>query len=113
MSLTTTLASVLIPSSYKQATKHNYWQEAVQAELLALEENQTWYVVTCLPSVKPLDSKFVFPIKLRSNGSIDRYKARLVVLGNNQEFGLDYEETFAHVAKMTTACLHYSCHCCI
>lgn len=102
LSLTATLASVPIPSSYKQAMEHHCWQEAIQAELLALEENQTWDVVTCPPSVKPLGSKFVFTIKLRSDGSIDRYKARLVVLGNKQEFGLDYEETFAPVAKMTT-----------
>jgi len=57
--------------------------------------------VPCPPSVKPLGSKFVFNKKIRSNGSIERYKARLVVLGNKQEFGLDYEETFAPVAKMT------------
>jgi len=44
----------------------------------------------------------VFNIKIRSNGSIDRYKTRLVILGNKQEFVLDYEETFAPVAKMTT-----------
>jgi len=58
--------------------------------------------VPCPSSVKPLGSKFVFNIKIRSDGSIERYKARLVVLWNKQEFGLDYEETFAHVAKMTT-----------
>ena len=41
-------------------------------------------------------------MKLNSDGSLDRYKARLVTLGNKQEYGLDYEETFAPVAKMTT-----------
>jgi len=101
-SLTATLASIPIPSSYKQAMEHKCWQQAIETELLALAENQTWDVVPCPPSVKPLGSKFVFTIKLRSDGSIDRYKARLVVLGNKQEFGLDYEETFAPVAKMTT-----------
>ena len=44
-----------------------------------------------------------FSIKLRSDGSLDWYKARLVALGNKQEYGVDYEETFAPVAKMTTA----------
>ncbi|RVW64789.1 Retrovirus-related Pol polyprotein from transposon RE1 [Vitis vinifera] len=39
--------------------------------------------------------------KVRSDGSLDRYKARLVALGNNQEYGVNYEETFAPVAKMT------------
>ena len=100
--MTATLAHVPIPSSYKQAMEHKCWQEAIEAELLALEENQTWDVVSCPPSVKPLGSKFVFNIKVRSDGSIERYKARLVVLGNKQEFGLDYEETFEPVAKMTT-----------
>jgi len=100
--LTETLASVPIPSSYKQVMKYKCWQDAIETELLALEENQTWDIVPCPLSIKPLGSKFVFTIKLRSDGSIDRYKTRLVVLGNKQQFGLDYEETFAPVAKMTT-----------
>lgn len=41
-------------------------------------------------------------VMLKSDGSLDRYKVRLVALGNNQEYGLDYEETFAPLAKMTT-----------
>jgi len=100
--MTASLSSVSIPSSYKQAMENDCWQKAIETELLALEENQTWDIVPCPSSVKPLGSKFVFSIKLRSDGSIDRYKARLVVLGNKQEYGLDYDETFAPVAKMTT-----------
>nr|KYP41144.1 Retrovirus-related Pol polyprotein from transposon TNT 1-94 [Cajanus cajan] len=75
--------------------------DAIEPELLTLEENPTWDIVPCLPPVKPLGSKFVFTIKLHSDGSIDRYKAILVVFGNKQKFGLDYEETFAPMAKMT------------
>ena len=52
--------------------------------------------------MKSLGSKLVFSIKLCSDGSIDRYKAWLVVLGNKQEYGLEYDKTFAPVAKMTT-----------
>jgi len=58
--------------------------------------------VSCPPTVKPIGSKWVFSIKLRFDGSLDHYKARLVAPGNRQEYGIDYEETFAFVAKMTT-----------
>ena len=82
--------------------EHECWQIAMQAELQALEENHTWDIVPCPPTVKPIGSKWVFSVKLRPYGSLDRYKARLVALGNKQEYGVDYEETFAPVAKMTT-----------
>ena len=88
LSLTATLASIPIPSSYKQAMEHKCWQDGIKTELLALEENQTWDIVPCPPSIKTLGNKFVFTIKLHSDGSIYRYKARLVVLGNKQHFGL-------------------------
>ena len=98
----TTLSTISIPSCYKQAMEHECWQIAMQAELQALEENHTWDIVPCPPRVKPIGSKWVFSVKLRSDGSFDRYKARLVTLGNKQEYGVDYEETFAPIAKMTT-----------
>nr|GEV14146.1 retrovirus-related Pol polyprotein from transposon TNT 1-94 [Tanacetum cinerariifolium] len=68
----------------------------------ALENNKTW-IFTLLPSGKtPIGSKWVYKIKLRSDGTIDRYKPRLVAKGFNQKEGIDYTKTFAPVAKMPT-----------
>jgi len=47
--------------------KHKCWQEAIEAELLALEENQTWGIVPCPPSIKPLGNKFVINIRIPSD----------------------------------------------
>lgn len=68
---------------------------------MALKENNTWDIVSCPSNVRLIGCKWVYSIKLHSDGTLDRYKARLV-LGNKQEYGVDYEETFAPVAKMTT-----------
>ena len=74
----------------------------MEEELSALQQNHTWVVVPCPASVKPIGFKWVYSIKLKVDGTLDRYKARLVALGNRQEYGIDYDETFAPVAKMTT-----------
>lgn len=71
-------------------------------ELTALETNNTWAMVPCPSGFTPIGCKWVYTIKYHADGSIDRYKVRLVALGNYQEEGVDYEETLAHVAKMTT-----------
>ncbi|XP_049387743.1 uncharacterized mitochondrial protein AtMg00820-like [Solanum stenotomum] len=77
-------------------------RKAMKEELLALKENDTWDIVSCPSNVRPIGCKWVYSIKFHSDGSLNRYKARLVVLGNRQEYGVNYEETFAPVAKMTT-----------
>jgi hypothetical protein len=56
--------------------------------------------VPCHPRVRSITCKWVYKVKTRSDGSLERYKARLV--GFQQEHGRDYNETFAHVAHMTT-----------
>lgn len=74
----------------------------MQDELDALEKSHTWDVVQCPPSIKPIGCKWIYSIKLKSDGTLDLYKAHLVALGNRQKYGIDYVETPAPVAKMTT-----------
>ena len=96
------ITSVVEPKTYEQALNDPKWCEAMQTELSALENQKTWSLVPLPPHCRPIGSKWVFRIKHKSDGSVERYKARLVAKGFNQQEGLDYHETFAPVAKLTT-----------
>ena len=74
----------------------------MQSEVAALEQNNTWAIVELPSSKHPIGSKWVYKVKLKANGEVERYKARLVAKGYNQQEGLDYHETFSPVAKMVT-----------
>ncbi|GKV30596.1 hypothetical protein SLEP1_g39391 [Rubroshorea leprosula] len=102
VSLLTTLDFVDIPHSYQEAISIPCWKEAMDSELSALLENDTCDMVPCPSNVSIIGSRWVFSVKLKADGSIERYKARLVAQGYKQEYGIDYIETFAPVAKMTT-----------
>ncbi|XP_057997456.1 uncharacterized mitochondrial protein AtMg00820-like [Hevea brasiliensis] len=90
------------PETFEEASQNSMWIEAMEEEIIALERNQTWELVPKPRDVKPISCKWVYKIKQRTNGSIERFKARLVARGFSQQYGLDYDETFSLVAKLTT-----------
>ncbi|CAL1402230.1 unnamed protein product [Linum trigynum] len=92
-----------IPTSYKQAMLDPNWNAAMQTEFDALHATGTWEVVDRPPEpVTILGNRWVYAVKVKADGTLERFRARLVVQGFGQEYGLDYDETFAPVAKMQT-----------
>jgi len=73
-------------------------------ELAAFQGTHTWDLIPLPPGANPVSCKYIYKIKTKSDGSVERYMARLVTRGFTQEYGNDYEETFAREAKMTSIC---------
>jgi Reverse transcriptase (RNA-dependent DNA polymerase) len=90
------------PTTFGEANKNSIWKKAMEEELQALEKNNTWNIITLPKNKKPVGCKWVYKIKYNYGGTIERYKARLVAKGFTQTYGVDYQETFAPVAKMNT-----------
>ena len=90
------------PTSFTEANKFECWRQAMQAELSSLEATGTWKLVDMLDHVKPIGCRWIYKMKHHADGSIERYKARLVTKGYNQIEGLDFFDTYSPVAKMTT-----------
>jgi len=80
------------------------WETAMEEEYNFLIVNNTWSLVPLPKGRKPISCKWVFKIKHGVHGEVERYKVRHVARGFTQTFGVDYNETFAPVAKFMSIC---------
>ena len=99
--ITTTSISP-IPKDPVSAINDPNWKNAMLDEINALIDNHTWDLVPRPPNVNVIRSMWVFRHKRNSDGSFERYKARLVANGKTQQPGIDCDETFSPVVKPAT-----------
>ena len=82
------------------------WKEVMDCELVTLEKVGTWNTVPRPTNKNIVRSKWVFRVKRKADGSVDKYKARLIAHGFTQIYGVDYFEMFSPVAKLSQLLSH-------
>lgn len=93
------------PVSINDAKNRSDWQQwetAINEEYASLQKNHTWTLCDLPSDRKAITCKWVFKLKRKANGDVDKYKARLVARGFSQEKGFDYGETYSPTARITT-----------
>ena len=79
-----------------------YWKEAINDEVESILKNHTWELVDLPPGSKPLKYKWIFKKKMKADGSINKYKAILVIKDYKQKEGLDYFDTYSPVTRISS-----------
>jgi transposase InsO family protein len=99
-------AEALEPSTLAEAKRRpdwSLWEKAIEEELATLKAAGTWRLEEAPPGANVIGSKWVFKAKKDAAGNIARYKARLVAQGFSQIGGVDYDDTYAPVAKLASS----------
>ena len=96
------LQDITMPKSHHEGLRVSQWKEAMDDEMRALIQNDTWEIVDLPKGKKSVGCRWIFTRKCSVNGTLDRHKARLVARGYTQTYGIDYQETFAPGAKLNT-----------
>ncbi|KAK8988278.1 hypothetical protein V6N11_065873 [Hibiscus sabdariffa] len=92
------------PKTYEKTIRSidsSFWISAINDELESIKSNHTWELVNLPRGFRTISNKWVFRKKLRPDGSIQKYKARLVVKRFTQKFGIDFFDTYSLVTKIS------------
>ncbi|GJV92672.1 zinc finger, CCHC-type containing protein [Tanacetum coccineum] len=93
------------PKTFDEVMKSQdvaFWKEAINDEMDSILDNNTWVLADLPPGCKPLGCKWIFKIKLKVDGTIEKLKARLVIQGFRQKSRIDYFDTYTTVARIST-----------
>lgn len=96
------IAELEEPKCYKEAVGDPAWVEAMNEEIKSIERNSTWSLSQLPGGHKAIGLKWVFKQKKNSDGEVIKHKARVVAKGYVQQYGIDFEEVFAPVARLDT-----------
>nr|KAJ0195046.1 hypothetical protein LSAT_V11C700360720 [Lactuca sativa] len=80
----------------------HFWNEAIHDEIDSIMHNNTWVLADLPPGCKALGCKWILKRKMKVDDTIDKYKARLVIQGFRQKEGIDFFDTYAPVARIST-----------
>ncbi|GJZ30865.1 ribonuclease H-like domain-containing protein, partial [Tanacetum coccineum] len=95
----TTLNKSSEPKTFHEASQNPKWIEAMNLEMEAFHRNNTYVLAHLPPKRKAIGCKWIWKVKYKSSGEIDRHEARFMVKGYSQREGIDYEDSFSPLLK--------------